>query len=112
MSFNFINNSQRVGNMYQEIYSNLNNGNPTDMQIINELPETTIEDVSKLDQEKKDCVICLENFKNKDKAIILPCIHLFHNDCIKSWLKKHNSCPICKFEISRNNLMRQNNNFQ
>ncbi|MBO6088931.1 MAG: hypothetical protein J6P37_01275 [Lachnospiraceae bacterium] len=41
-----------------------------------------MEDVSKLDPEKKNCVICLEDFKNKDKAIILPCIHLFHKTCI------------------------------
>ena len=79
---------------------------------MNELPETQIEDVTKLDSEKKNCVICLEDFKNRDKAIILPCIHLFHKNCIKSWLKGHNSCPICKFKLTGSNIQLQNNNFQ
>ena len=76
------------------------------------MPETQIEDVSKLDQEKKNCVICLEDFKNHDKAIILPCIHLFHKNCIKNWLKKKNTCPICKFKLTGSNIESQNNNFQ
>ena len=84
----------------------------TDEEILNNLPETQIEDVSKLDQEKKNCVICLEDFKNGDKAIILPCIHIFHNNCIKFWLKTKNTCPICKFKLTGSNINSQNNNFQ
>jgi len=76
----------------------------TDAQIMNQLPEAFIEDVNKLDNEKKNCVICLEDFKTGDKTIILPCIHIFHNNCIKNWLKKQNSCPICKFKISSENM--------
>ena len=76
----------------------------TDAQIMNQLPEAFIEDVNKLDNEKKNCVICLEDFKTGDKTIILPCIHIFHNNCIKNWLKKQNSCPICKFKINSENM--------
>ena len=39
-----------------------------------------------------------------DKAIILPCIHLFHTECIKNWLKTQNTCPICKFKLTGENL--------
>ncbi len=78
--------------------------NPTDEEILNELPETQIEDVNKLDPEKKNCIICLEDFKNGDKAIILPCIHLFHTNCIKNWLKTQNTCPICKFKLTGENI--------
>ena len=77
---------------------------PTDEEILNELPETQIEDVSKLDPEKRNCIICLEDFKNGDKAIILPCIHIFHNECIKNWLKTQNTCPICKFKLTGENM--------
>ena len=81
-----------------------NRGNPTDQEILNELPETTIDDVNKLDPEKKNCVICLEDFKNGDKATVLPCIHLFHTSCIQNWLKTQNCCPICKFKLTGENL--------
>ena len=95
------------------MYENNDNGvRATDKQILNNLPETQIEDVSKLDSEKKNCVICLEDFKNKDKAIILPCIHLFHKNCINNWLKTKNICPICKFKLTSSNIESKNNNFQ
>jgi hypothetical protein len=77
---------------------------PTDEQIINELPETQIDDVTKLDPEKKNCIICLEDFKNGDKATVLPCIHLFHTTCIQNWLKTQNTCPICKYKLTGENL--------
>ena len=112
--FHNINNRQSIGTMFQELFSDLESSGvrATDRDILNELPETNIEDVSKLYSDKKNCVICLEDFKNREKAIILPCIHLFHKNCIKSWLKKNNSCPICKFKLTRDNLMGQNNNFE
>ena len=82
---------------------------PTEEQILNELPETQIEDVNKLDPEKKNCIICLEDFKNGDKAIILPCIHLFHTECIKTWLKSQDTCPICKFKLTGDNMNQTGN---
>ena len=58
-----------------------------------------IKDVEKLDNEKKQCAICLENYVNGDESIALPCIHIFHANCIKAWLRSHNNCPSCKSEI-------------
>ena len=99
--------------IFENVFSNVgsHHQHPTDKHILNELPETKIEDINKLDQEKRNCVICLEDFKNGDKATILPCIHLFHKNCIKSWLKAQNCCPICKFKLTRSNMNSQNNNF-
>ena len=84
--------------------------NPTDEEILNELPETQIEDASKLDPEKKNCIIYLEDFKNGDKTIILPCIHIFHSECIKNWLKTQNTCPICKFNLTEENMNNPDSN--
>ena len=67
--------------------------------IIKELKVNKLKNVKKLSEDKKECVICYETFKNGDSIISLPCIHIFHDDCIKSWLKKSKTCPICKYNI-------------
>jgi hypothetical protein len=48
-------------------------------------------------QEK--CAICQYEYKETEKVSKLPCLHIFHNDCIKGWLEKNKVCPICKKEI-------------
>lgn len=29
-------------------------------------------------------------------ACLQPCGHYFHNDCLKPWIERTNSCPICR----------------
>ena len=53
----------------------------------------------------RKCIICLSEFDIGDQVSALPCAHVFHNDCIKSWLKKHCQCPICKFDITLKSLL-------
>jgi hypothetical protein len=45
------------------------------------------------------CSICLEKFLEKDNITYLPCLHLFHENCIFEWLKRKKNCPICKYKI-------------
>lgn len=33
----------------------------------------------------------------------MPCGHLYHDNCILTWLSKHNSCPSCRFELKTDN---------
>ena len=68
--------------------------------ILNSLEVKKINDVEKLGEENKSCIICLEEFKNNESIIWLPCFHLFHNDCIRSWFERNNLCPKCKSKIS------------
>lgn len=43
------------------------------------------------------CVICLEDFLPKENVVpIIPCGHVFHQDCITKWFHEHFRCPICK----------------
>ena len=93
-NMNYMNNMNNMGNMNQGIEPSL----------LNNLNVTIIKDVSRLDKEKDHCVICLGNFKNGDEVIYLPCLHVFHKDCLLEWFKGHNFCPICKFKMTYENL--------
>lgn len=45
------------------------------------------------------CSICLENFKDADRAVITNCRHTFHETCIRSWLQYNPTCPICRSAV-------------
>lgn len=84
--------------------------NPTDQQFISSLPEVPIETkhCKKLDDGKLEfptCSVCIVDFALGDKGMFLPCGHTFHPDCIKPWLRDHNTCPVCRKELpsSHNN---------
>ncbi|KAL3081465.1 hypothetical protein niasHS_011709 [Heterodera schachtii] len=58
-----------------------------------------------------ECTICLGEIEKETPvkllAILEPCKHIFHNECISEWLKNHNTCPICcraKAKISVSSL--------
>ena len=72
--------------------------------IIDKFPVSDIKDINKLSDDNKRCCICLEDYKDNDKGIYLPCLHLFHKDCISKWLRRKKFCPFCKLEINQNNL--------
>lgn len=37
-------------------------------------------------------------FEDEDSQIaqLLPCGHILHNNCLKPWVERANSCPICR----------------
>ncbi|KAL4658739.1 E3 ubiquitin-protein ligase AMFR-like [Arapaima gigas] len=46
-----------------------------------------------------DCAICWDSMQAARK---LPCGHLFHNSCLRSWLEQDTSCPTCRMSLSIN----------
>ncbi|KAH7291498.1 hypothetical protein KP509_29G019500 [Ceratopteris richardii] len=45
------------------------------------------------------CVICRYDIKDGESFLTLPCKHLYHSECIKSWLHVQKNCPICNAEV-------------
>ncbi|XP_033105950.1 E3 ubiquitin-protein ligase arkadia-B-like isoform X2 [Anneissia japonica] len=50
------------------------------------------------DQGEK-CAICLSYYEEKEGVRRLPCMHLFHIDCVDQWLMSNKRCPICRVDI-------------
>jgi len=45
------------------------------------------------------CSVCKEEYVLGEPVLQVPCAHLFHGDCLLPWLRQHNSCPTCRFEL-------------
>ncbi|KAK9718386.1 hypothetical protein K7432_005559 [Basidiobolus ranarum] len=55
---------------------------------------------------KHACCICLETLyscTSAKPAKEMPCRHLFHQECIFSWLSVSNTCPLCRYGIDTDN---------
>ena len=52
----------------------------------------------------KTCSICLEEIEGACKT--LTCKHTFHCGCIKTWLKRKSTCPVCRKGILRSEVYR------
>lgn len=48
-----------------------------------------------------ECAICISEFIDDDILRLLPgCRHVFHTDCINTWLENHVTCPVCRSNLS------------
>lgn len=45
------------------------------------------------------CPICYVDYTSLEKLKQLPCDHAFHPSCIKEWLKKKCTCPMCNAKV-------------
>jgi hypothetical protein len=56
---------------------------------------------SKMNLEAPTCVVCVEKIEIGMKGMFMPCGHIFHPDCLKPWLETNNTCPVCRFELPK-----------
>lgn len=64
-------------------------------------------------KENESCTICMEKFdvvsdggddqddddNNVTKSCAMPCNHVFHRQCIVSWLQTSHVCPLCRYPL-------------
>lgn len=60
-------------------------------------PDATPEELTLSDN---ICIICREDMVNTSKK--LPCGHIFHTACLRSWFQRQQTCPTCRLNILRN----------
>ncbi|KAK7286901.1 hypothetical protein RJT34_22245 [Clitoria ternatea] len=79
---------------FNHSYNRENNARvvPTTQESYRKFENVRIQDASSM------CSICLGVFPNGSKAIRLPkpCSHIFHQQCITTWLNIKNTCPLCR----------------
>ncbi|XP_066246651.1 E3 ubiquitin-protein ligase Iruka-like isoform X1 [Euwallacea similis] len=46
------------------------------------------------------CSVCWEQFQLKELVRQLPCLHIYHESCIRPWLELHGTCPICRQNLT------------
>jgi hypothetical protein len=52
-----------------------------------------------LEESNKECCVCLETQQLGQQAYKLPCGHLYHPACLVDWIKRHCTCPCCRYEL-------------
>ena len=56
-------------------------------------------DLKNTEDVEKKCAICMTKFDDEETLCVLKCKHIFHEDCIKEWLKDYSyKCPVCREE--------------
>ena len=68
-------------------------------QVLKDLKRISLTDENIKEYNETNCSVCLTEYKVKENIIILNCMHVFHDECLMIWLKKRNTCPVCRFEL-------------
>ncbi|KAF0971853.1 hypothetical protein FDP41_010076 [Naegleria fowleri] len=110
----FSNMANQSFQQYQQ--DQINKKTPTQQRAIEELPNFKLSPLRKQimsdcntccngggedsNEMCQSCAVCLCEFEENDLLTRMPCGHVFHKDCIMPWIKDHNSCPTCRYELA------------
>jgi len=72
---------------------------PASKHVVDSLPLVKVDETTK--EEAIRCSVCLIDFEiDEENVIKLPCNHIYHKDCVTTWLTKHCTCPVCRYELA------------
>ena len=84
---------------FEENLLNLNRGASQEVIEANTLPYKYVKLMKNEENDAEKCTICLNNFEEQEDVRRLPCMHLFHIECVDQWLPTNKRCPICRVDI-------------
>eukprot|EP00249_Psilotum_nudum_P016367 c25786_g2_i1 orf=344-1924(+) len=98
--------AQGFEQLLQQLWENDNSrrGAPAAAKSAMEALPSIIVQQHNLDDCSALCAICKDIIPLKEPAKQMPCLHLYHSDCILPWLSSRNSCPICRYELPTDDL--------
>jgi hypothetical protein len=80
---------QQPANMFQDVVVTV------DDKDIEKLHSTKLES-----DKDTDCSICMGHMEKDEIVTELKCKHMFHTECIETYLKQYNhKCPVCRSEV-------------
>lgn len=109
-SSNFRSNFRSQDNFY-DIYNLIRNRNEnqsahpaTSKEALKNLKKFKMNDKyckknEKGELETPNCSVCISDISKGEETLLLPCGHMYHSGCVEPWLKKNNTCPVCRFEL-------------
>ena len=75
--------------------------NVKNIVIQEELDKIQISEFSDIKTDEKQCSICLDDFEPSSKIRLINCKHLFHSECLDTWLLQHDyKCPHCRKKVA------------
>ena len=87
----------------QAIHAGINSGSMPGLSDDNLSQIPSVQIGKKHAEDMAQCSICLVNFEEDETVRQLPCKHYFHTDCIYTWLRQNNTCPVCRGVVIRKN---------
>ncbi|EAR89777.2 zinc finger, C3HC4 type (RING finger) protein (macronuclear) [Tetrahymena thermophila SB210] len=73
--------------------------NEVELQTLKKTQFEAIQLEPKQSQPSQTCSICFLEIENKSSIYELECKHMFHSECLDTWLKNKNSCPNCRSKV-------------
>ena len=76
-------------------------------ELLEAIPDETHTSAQESGSTDDVCAVCYDNNNQPGtKLSVLPCGHRFHSSCVKTWLRRNNSCPHCRAPVTRDSLRR------
>ncbi|KAL5566127.1 hypothetical protein UlMin_029291 [Ulmus minor] len=81
-------------------------GRGLDSSVLETFPTMQYSEVKglKIGKDALECAVCLNEFEDDETLRLIPkCDHVFHPECIDTWLESHTTCPVCRANLAEPN---------
>lgn len=74
----------------------------TAIEVIAQLPRVTFSpDLFSGSPHPDSCPVCMDDWTAVTADIVLtPCLHVFHETCLRDWITRQTACPTCRWDVT------------